>query len=339
MELKTFPCLDSSRTLPVNPLCGELGRRRATLLASLACVSSLSALSQAVVPVPAPTPHSHLLSSAPEPARATVPANYGRLPLSFEANQGQANSQVRFLARGQGYSLFLTDSAAVLTLTKRGVPDTKPRQISPFGKSTATEPVKTDVVRMELAGASRNLQITGGERLPGTANYFIGNDPAKWHSGVPTYAKVKYAGVYPGVDLVYYGNQRQLEYDFVVAPGAEPSGMRLHFTGQERLEISADGSLTVSARNGEVAFHKPAAYQMKNGQRTAVEGRFALLAPDAVGFALGDYDRSRELIIDPTLEYSTYLGGGGNDRANAIAVDSGGNAYVTGYNFFGELPC
>ena len=126
--------------------------------------------------------------------------------------------------------------------------------ISGPGKRTATEPTKTDMVRMELAGASRSLQVTGGEQLPGTANYFIGNDPAKWHSGVPTYAKVRYAGVYPGVDLVYYGNQRQLEYDFVVGPGAEPSAVRLHFTGQDRLEISADGSLTVSAKNSRLPF-------------------------------------------------------------------------------------
>ena len=167
-----------------------------------------------------------------------------------------------------------------------------------------------------MPGASHSAQVTGGEQLPGTANYFIGNDPAKWHSSVPTYAKVKYEGLYPGVDLVYYGNQRQLEYDFVVAPGAEPGAVRLHFTGQERLAISADGSLTVSAKNGEIAFHKPVVYQMKDGQRAPVEGRFALLAPDAVGFALGDYDRSRELIIDPTLEYSTYLGGGGSDRGH-----------------------
>ena len=202
----------------------------------LLAFSHVIAYAQATLPGAAAVPQGDVAQITSKLALPRLAAGYGKLPLSFEANQGQANSQVRFVARGQGYSLFLTDSAAVLTLTKGGAPDRKPGQISPFGKSTAIEPVKTDVVRMELAGASSNVQITGGEQLPGTANYFIGNDPAKWHSSVPTYAKVKYAGVYPGVDLVYYGNQRQLEYDFVVAPGAEPGAMRLHFTGQEKLE-------------------------------------------------------------------------------------------------------
>jgi hypothetical protein len=169
--------------------------------------------------------------------------------------------------------------------------------------------------------------------LPGTANYFLGSDPAKWHTHVPTYAKVKYAGIYPGIDLVYYGKQGRLEYDFVVAPAADPKPVRLHFGGTEGLKLSSEGDLIVRAKHGEIAFHKPGVYQMKDGQRQPVEGRFRLLANNNVGFVVGRYDHSRELVIDPSLVYSTYLGnitGPGGAYGSAIAVDSAGDAYVTG---------
>ena len=183
-------------------------------------------------------------------ARIQVAQNYGRIPLSFEANQGQADTTVKFVSRGSGYSLFLTDASAVLALTKPEVSSAKPSHTVGKGlKPASAHPArKTDVVRMELACANRAVQVTGSDPLPGTANYFIGNDPAKWHTGVPTYAKVKYAGVYPGVDLFYYGNQRQLEYDFVVAPGASPKPIRLQFAGAKKLDLTADEDLTVSAR-------------------------------------------------------------------------------------------
>ena len=178
----------------------------------------------------------------------------------------------------------------------------------------------------------------GAEQLPGTANYFIGNDPSKWHSNVPTYAKVKYAGVYPGVDLVYYGSQRQLEYDFVVAPGADPKSVRLHFAGAKRLKLDSNGDLQVTARNGEIAFHKPIVYQVVDGLRQSAAGRFTLLAKNAVGFAVDSYDHNRELVIDPVLEYSTYLGGSGGGEGQGIAVDAAGDAYLTGTTTSADFP-
>ena len=247
----------------------------------------------------------------PAAKKAQAAQNYGKIPLSFEANQGQADKTVKFLSNGRGYSLFLTDSSAVLALTKPELSSAKSGISAGKGlKPASARPArKTDVVRMELAGANRAMRVTGIDPLPGTANYFIGNDPAQWHTGVPTYAKVKYAGVYPGIDLVYYGNQRQLEYDFVVAPGANPKPIRLQFAGAKKLDLTADGDLTVSAANGQIAFHKPVIYQVKDGLRQPVDGQFALLAKNAIGFTLGQYDHSKPLVIDPVLTYSTYLGG------------------------------
>ena len=280
-----------------------------------------------------------------EPVKAVaLAADYGKLPLSFEANQGQSESRVKFLSRGNGYSLFLTDRAAVLALTKSGANvDPKMPRVAVTGNSSARYAAarKTDVVRMELAGAAQGIRVEGAEQLPGTANYFIGNDPEKWHANVPTFAKVKYAGVYPGIDLVYYGNQRHLEYDFVVAPGADAKQVKLHFAGAERLALNADGDLTVVAKNGEIAFHKPAVYQQASGsasQRQAVDGRFVLLAGNSVGFVIGRYNTGRELVIDPTLEYSTYLGGSDSDYATAITADSSGNSYLTGVSVSTNFP-
>lgn len=276
----------------------------------------------------------------PAAKKAQAAQDYGRIPLSFEANQGQADKAVKFLSRGSGYSLFLTDSSAVLALRKPDGSNAKPGRPAGnvFKPASARHAGQTDVVRMDLAGASPGIRVSGNDPLPGTANYFLGNDAAQWHSDVPTYAKVEYTGVYPGIDLVYYGNQRQLEYDFIVAPEASPKPIRLHFAEAKKLDLTTHGDLIVSAANGEIAFHKPVVYQMKDGQRMPVEARFAMLSRDTVGFTLGRYDRSQPLVIDPVLTYSTYLGGGLADSANAVAVDSSGNAYIVGTTYSTNFP-
>ena len=287
----------------------------------------------------AQTASSALLTTQPEskpPAvNPAIKANFANLPLSFEANQGQSDGRVKFLSRGQGYSLFLTDREAVLALHKNELQSIHERG----GKPTLpAKSGKTDVVRMELDGASHGLRVIGEEPLPGKSNYFIGKDPSKWRTNVPTYSKVKYTGVYPGIDLVYYGNQQQLEYDFVVAPNADPNQARLHFAGASKLKLNHDGDLEIIAKDGEIAFHKPVVYQMKDNQRQAVEGSFKLVAKNTVGFELGSYDRSRQLVVDPTLGYSTYLGGSTSERGYAIVADSSGTAYVTGLTVSDDFP-
>jgi hypothetical protein len=182
---------------------------------------------------------------------------------------------------------------------------------------------------MQLIDANPAVRVSGMDELPGKSNYFVGNDPAKWQTNVPTYAKVRYEGVYPGVNLIYYGNQRQLEYDFVVAPGADPKTIRLRFGAANNLRIDKQGMLVLEIQKGEVQFRRPAIYQEIAGKRRAIAGRYALRGSD-VGFEVKSYDRASPLVIDPVLVYSTYLGGTSSDLASSIAVDSAGDAYVTG---------
>ncbi|MGD0629306.1 MAG: chitobiase/beta-hexosaminidase C-terminal domain-containing protein [Terracidiphilus sp.] len=267
--------------------------------------------------------------------KARLAADYGNLPLSFEANAGQTDARVKFFSRGSGYGLYLTSDEAVLALNGHPCTAGASALASQTGKKSDEAGCANDsaVVTMRLARrANGSSSPAGEESLPGTANYFVGSDPAAWRSGVPTYAKVRYSNVYPGVDLLYYGNQRQLEYDFWVAPHADPKAIRLQFSGVTKLKLDSDGDLIVSAKNGDIAFRRPVIYQERDGHRNLIAGRFTLGRRHTVTFALNDYDHSRPLIIDPVLAYSTYLGGSGDngDAAFAIAVDSAGDAYVTG---------
>ena len=293
-------------------------------------------------------------NSGISPRQARLVENYGKLPLSFQANTGQAPRNVKFLSRGSGYGLFLTGQDAVLALHNNGcarksltetdnkapAPERATSHLIDVGASCQNDET---LVRMRLFGASKPSRYpTGEEQLAGTANYFIGNDPRNWRTNVPTYAKVRYRGVYSGVDLVYYGNQRQLEYDFVIAPGADPKPILLQLSGARALSLGPDGDLRVAAGNSSLTFRKPTIYQVINGQRKTVEGGYRLLPKSMVGFRLGSYDREKPLVIDPVLVYSTYLGGSGifdkGDGANAVTVDTAGNVYVTGYTYSADFP-
>ncbi len=229
--------------------------------------------------------------------------------MSFESNQGQSDGRVQFLSRGRGYALYLNANEAVLTLNKN-------------------ETAKAATLRMALVGANTAAVGTPQEQLPGTVNYFVGNDPAKWHSALPTYKRVRYQAVYPGIDVVYYGNQRELEYDFVVAPGADASKIALAFTGGSP-KIDEAGDLIVALSAGDTLFHKPVVYQLDGDRKVSVEGSYQI-ADGKVGFALGSYDRSKPLVIDPILSYLTYVGGSVNDQIHSMTVDSAGSVYIVG---------
>jgi hypothetical protein len=260
---------------------------------------------------------------------AQVIESYGKLPLRFEANHGQADRSVRFLSRGAGYDLYLAGQDAVLALHRPGLL---------AGKSKLKDASVTDIVRMQLTGANPQTKPVGMDLLPGVSNYLTGTDPAQWHIGVPAWSRVRYAGIYPGIDLIYYGNHKQLEYDFVVAPGATVEPIRLHFEGARGLSLDGAGNLVVGIGDETISFKQPVVYQLLHGVRQPVVGNFKLLAKNSVGFELGNYDRSQPLTIDPTLLYATYLGGSIQDVISAIAVDSAGAVYLTGTTGSTDYP-
>jgi hypothetical protein len=277
-------------------------------------------------------------------------ANFARLPLAFEPNVGQTDDRAKFLARGGGYTLFLTADGAVIAQNRAEDGAEAPRR--------GSHSPRRSVLRMRLVGSRRDHPVVGADELPGKSNYFIGNDPAKWRTNVPTYAQVSYESVYPGIDLVYYGNQGRLEYDFVVGPGADPDAIRLAIEADpgaawpRSLRLDASGNLLVNTGAAEVRFLKPVVYQTvaadetlrsatcAHGQpaaaRIAVQGRYRL-SHGQVTFKIGRYDKTRPLVIDPVLGYSTYLGGSGFDKGFAVAVSSMG-AIATGATGSTDFP-
>jgi hypothetical protein len=273
---------------------------------SLLCSGAALVLAATQVPAPA---------SAHEYAgRSTADgAAYARLPLSFEPNHGQADKQVDFLARGRGYTLFLTPAEAVLSVR------------------SSTPEAETRTLRMQLDGADA-VAAAALEELPGRVNYLVGNDPSAWLADVPTFGRVRYAGVYPGVDLEYYGHQGQLEYDFIVTPGADPARIALAFDGADAVSVDADGDLVLQSGGAEVRQARPYIYQQIDGQRSRIDGGFAIDDSGRVHFDIGAFDRTQTLVIDPLLEYSTFLGGSGDENywggvvSGGIAVDAKGAA-------------
>jgi hypothetical protein len=255
-------------------------------------------------------------------------AVYGKLPFSFEANHGQADASVDFLAHGGGSTLLLTRGGAVF-----GLPHHRPSQ-----ESSASANSQANVVQMQVRGADPNAQANGEEQLPGIANYFIGEDPSRWQTGIPTFSRVRYVNVYPGIDLSFYGRGGQLEYDFTVAPGADPTAIRLAFVGQGSLERGDSGDLVMHTPDGDMRQATPVIYQDGPAGREQRDGGHVLEQLNEVRFAIGPYDASRPLVIDPVLTYSTYLGGSLGDASFAIAVDAAGAAYVGGGTESSDFP-
>ena len=245
----------------------------------------------------------------------------GRLPLSFEANKGQVESNVDFLTRGAGFGMSFSPTETVLTLKSAAAGEVAPRS-APEARWTT--------LKMQVVGGNAEAQPVRHGALPGKVNSFIGDDPTKWVTDIATYRKVGYQGVYPGIDLLYYGRQGVLEYDFVVAPGADPGAIALNFDGAESVAIDAGGNLVLKTAAGDLRQLKPVLYQEVGGRRRPVEGAFALKGGNQVGFTVGAYDATRRLVIDPVLAYSTYLGGRNTDFGFGIVVDPAGNIYLGG---------
>jgi hypothetical protein len=259
------------------------------------------------------TEHAAALHSGPTGAgagaRSAAPhggvPGYGTLPISFEPNVGQAPIPVEYLARGVGYTVAITAQSAILSFER-------------------------SALRLRLINSRPSPSLHADNQLASISNYFIGNDPSKWRSNIANYAAIRYEQVYPGIDWVVYGNPQQLEYDFVVSPQADPRRIEVKFEGAREISVDRRGELLVDVQDKILRQSKPVVYQTTpDGSRHVIEGRY-VLHQRHVTFALGKYDHSRQLIIDPVFVYSTYLGGSGGDAAAAVAVDDDGNAYVAG---------
>jgi len=273
--------------------------------------------------------HNRTVVSASKPAapdaatRARIAEAYEKLPMSFEANRGQTNEAVKFLARGDGNNLSLAASEAVLQLRASNKPGRTPR---------------TAFLRMKFAGANPLPRIEGEGEMASRSHYLIGNDQSRWRRDVPHYAKVRYREIYRGVDLVFYGNQRQIEYDFILQPGANPDAIKLDFEGADRMEIDGGGNLLLGVDGEEMRQRKPVVYQEINGERRIVAGRYVRLGKNRIGFRVAGYDRRQPLVIDPVLVYEKPLGGNGTETGNAVAVDKDGNAYLSGSTTSSNFP-
>lgn len=264
-------------------------------------------------------------SAAPNKTNATTA--YGKIPLSFERNEGQTDAQVKFLSRGAGYALFLTEREAVLKLRADNCKTDEKNCES-----------KSGVLRIGFDGANSQPQISGANEQTGKSNYLNLDGTGEKITNVPNFERVQYKEIYAGVDLVFYGNERQLEYDFNIAPHTDPHVIKLGFEGTENLSIDANGNLVARVAGKGVKFTAPVAYQIVSGERHTVEAKYIITEQSKIAFALGEYDESQTLVIDPILQYSSYLGGDSSDYGNSITVNAAGEAYVAGQTYSPNFP-
>lgn len=249
------------------------------------------------------------------PTQDELKQSYNRLPMNFEVNRGQADPEIKYLARGRGYRIFLTETEAVLSLQKN---DSSRR---------------SNFLRFKLQNARRDSQITATGLLPGKSNYLIGNDPAQWQTEIPNYSRVEYAEVYSGIGLAFYGTQQTLEYDFIVKPGADPGQITMSIEGAESIELNERGEIVLRVEGEKVYHRNPVVYQKLGTVKRNVTSRYILKGRNLIGFEIENYDSTKPLVIDPVIDYSTFFGGIGSDEGLAIAVDNSGNAYVTGTTY------
>jgi centrosomal CEP192-like protein/beta-propeller repeat-containing protein/ASPM-SPD-2-Hydin domain-containing protein len=289
-----------------------------------------------------------LTARGPGSKQPTALRSYGKLPLSFEANQGQADPRVKFLSHSGRMALLLTPDEALIAVAgsapgpNRGDKGlSRPRLADETEKSQSSTAASASLLRMKLIGANPATEIRGIDELPGKSNYFIGRDPSKWRTNVTNYAQVAYREVYPGVDLSFYGHEQQVEYDFVVSPGSDPGAIRLGFSGARTIHVDGEGNLVLGlGKRREVFFHKPVVYQPaeERSGKEFLDGEYVLKAGNRVGFQVNGADPARSLIIDPVLSFATYLGGSGSDTPKAIAIDPSGNVYILGTTTSTDFP-
>jgi Beta-propeller repeat len=320
------------------------------------CVVSVLAILAVALLMLAPAKHQTVHAALQSrniatPNRTFVQAQFAALPVAFERNDGQTDAQVKYMARGQGYKLYLTSSEAILKLHKRGEnsevlnmiedkrlgPAKVQRMLQQRRKMNA-QPSQVAVVHMKFFGSNASVQVAATEPEQGKINYFIGNDPSKWHSNVPLFGRVSYRNIYPGVDLAFHGAGKQLEFDYLVSPGADPGSIALGFKGAEKMSTNATGDLILATSAGPIEMRRPVAYQEKDGVRQNIDARFELRSSNEVAFSLGSYDRTRDLVIDPTVTYSTYFGGDAADYGLSVVADAGGDAFVAGATDSDSIP-
>ena len=270
------------------------------------------------------------------PARQDLRTLAARTPLLFEKNQGQTDARASFLARGDGYTLFVSPAEAVLKLKSRSATPRTPF-VKPGHEAEQVAQSHTSVLRMGLVNANAQAKVVGEDAKATRVSYFRGGSEGS-HTGVATFGKARCEDVYPGVDLVYYGNQRQLEYDFVVAAGADPDQIRFRMDGAKDVTVDADGHLAIALEDGDIQLQKPHVYQDVEGEKRVVDSSYRLAANGEVAFQLGEYDRERPLVIDPVIVYSTLLGGSGFDSGSATAIAADGSVYVAGYTESTDFP-
>jgi Beta-propeller repeat len=305
----------------------------------------------------------------------SISRQYAKVPLAFEPNVGQVNSEARFLVHGDGYTVFFTPREAVFALNTLSPSKTLNEKIPQLVRKKSSflpdlarqahnsnflnQNLGFETLRMRLIGANTDGRIVPLDQVGGYSNYFIGSDPRQWRSNIPTYRALKVQEVYPGVDLLYHGNQRQLEYDFIIKPGNNPQAIQLEFQGTERLRVNSVGDLILHRKGHQFRFHKPVVYQLTTetsseeqgntrevsesaaGPQQAknlIAGRYVITGQNRVGFSVPEYDRTKDLVIDPTLSYSTFLGGTAADVGNGITVDPSGNAYIVGQTCSTDFP-
>ena len=276
-------------------------------------------------------------NAAPTTATRTATANYGKLPMTFEANQGQTASDVKFLSRGPGYVVFLT--AGEMVFSARASLLTPPKDSPSNSQVSASQKPSNTVIQLAMVGANPNPVVAGEQLQTGKANYFIGSDKSKWQKNVATYAKVRYKDIYPGIDLVYYGNPSQMEYDFEIAPGANPKQIQFEVKGADSVSVDgSSGDLVLQTKQGALHMKSPVLYQTVNQMKLPIAGGYSMKSATRVAFSLIGYDKSKPLVIDPVLLYSTYLGGLASDEAVGVFVDSDGSAYVAGWTQSTNFP-